>query len=388
MRDRRLAFIFSPAAHELSYPEECPFKSQRAGLTRSKLLSFGLLGTEDRREVEPRRATFDELAAFHDPRYLEELQRAAEGELTPAGIRMGLGGPDTPVFKDMFEYGAWAAGGAITAADLLMTNGADVAFSLQGGFHHARADAASGFCFLNDVVLACMRLASVGKRVAYVDIDAHHGDGVQEAFYRRNDVLTISMHESGKTLFPWGGFEDEIGEGDGLGYNANVSLPAWTYDEAFVGAFDRAALPLIRAYQPDVIVLELGMDTLAGDPLTHLHMTNNIVVDVLERLLALNTPLLVAGGGGYHVGNTVRAWALAWRTCCGEGDDDALSLGLGGVLMESTEWAGGLRDRELPVTPEQRRSVEPELSASMTKIHNNLSRFHRLEAPESVPEFG
>jgi hypothetical protein len=117
-------------------------------------------------------------------------------------------------------------------------------------------------------------------------------------------------------------------------------------------------------------------------------MTNNIVVDVLERLLALNTPLLVAGGGGYHVGNTVRAWALAWRTCCGEGDDDALSLGLGGVLMESTEWAGGLRDRELPVTPEQRRSVEPELSASMTKIHNNLSRFHRLEAPESVPEFG
>ena len=118
---------------------------------------------------------------------------------------------------------------------------------------------------------------------------------------------------------------------------------------AFLVAFERVVLPLIGAYRPDVIVLELGMDTLAGDPLTHLQMTNNVVVEVLNRVMAFQRPLLVAGGGGYHVENTVRAWALAWRTCLGEDDEDAMSMGLGGVMLGSSEWAGGLRDRQLPV---------------------------------------
>ena len=123
-------------------------------------------------------------------------------------------------------------------------------FNLLGGFHHAMAERAGGFCYLNDVVLACMRLADAGKRVLYLDVDAHHGDGVQAAFYNRKDVMTISMHESGKTLFPWGGFENEIGEGAGSGYNVNVPLPAETYDEAFLWAFDRVVVPLVEAYFP------------------------------------------------------------------------------------------------------------------------------------------
>ena len=222
---------------------------------------------------------------FHSARYLEELQRAAGGDLTVEGLNMGLGGPDTPVFKDMFEWGAWACGAGLTAADLLLQRKADIAFNLLGGFHHAMAERAAGFCYLNDVVLACLKLAGAGSRVLYLDVDAHHGDGVQSAFYRRNDVMTISLHETGRTLFPWGGFENEIGEGLGLGFNVNVPLPPQTYDEAFLTAFDRVVLPLMEAYAPDVIVLELGMDTLAGDPLTHLRMTNNIVVEILEPLL-------------------------------------------------------------------------------------------------------
>ena len=154
----------------------------------------------------------------------------------------------------------------MTAADLLLAGEADIVFNLLGGFHHARPEKAAGFCYINDVVLACLRLAEAGKRVACLDVDAHHGDGTQEAFYRRNDVLTISLHESGKTLFPWGGFESEMGEGPGLGYNVNVPLPAGTYDEAFLVAFDQIVVPLLQAYHPDILVLELGMDTLAGDP--------------------------------------------------------------------------------------------------------------------------
>lgn len=387
MSDRKLAFIHSPDADQLSYPPDCPFKTERAGLTRNRLKSLGLMDIS--MEVVPAKATLDQLQTFHTLDYLVELERASAGELTAAGLHMGLGSPDTPVFEDALAYGAWACGSALTAADLLLTGKADVAFSLSGGFHHAMAARAAGFCYLNDAVLACARLAGAGKRVLYLDVDAHHGDGVQEAFYRRSDVLTISLHESGHTLFPWGGFEDELGEGEGLGFNVNVPLPAWTYDDAFRMAFERVVVPLQSAYGPDALVLELGMDTLAGDPLTHLQMTNNIVVDVLSALLALEKPLLVLGGGGYHVENTVRGWALAWRTCAGAGaDEDACSLGLGGVFMGSTEWAGGLRDRELPVSAEQRQSVEPELRLTIDRVIQKVFPGHGIAVRSAAQGFG
>ena len=154
--------------------------------------------------------------------------------------------------------------------------------------------------------------------------------------------------------------------------------------EAFLDAFDRAVLPLLAAYAPDVIVLELGMDTLAGDPLTHLSLTNHAHEGVLERLLRRNVPLLVAGGGGYHVENTVRGWALAWQVCAGEQDEHDLSLGMGGVMLGSTEWAGGLRDHDRPVTPEQRRAVEPALRASVDAVIQNVFPHHGLPSAASA----
>ena len=127
-------------------------------------------------------------------------------------------------------------------------------------------------------------------------------------------------------------------------------------------------------------MLELGLDALAGDPLTHLRLTNNAVVEVLERLLRFNRPMLVAGGGGYHVENTVRGWALAWRTCCGENDECDFGMGMGGVMLASTEWAGGLRDRTLAVTREQRQAVETELQATIETITNQIFRLHGIRA--------
>ena len=376
MNDRKLAFIYSPEIEGFSYPPDCPFKTQRAAQTRQRLLSFGLLGAADRFEVAPRPATGAELKWFHGAGYLEQLQRAASGDLTVGALHQGIGGPDTPVFKDMFTYGTWACGAGITGADLLLAGKADIAFNLLGGFHHAMADRAGGFCYLNDVVLACLRLTEAGKRVVCLDVDAHHGDGTQAAFYDRDDVLTISMHESGKTLYPWGGFESEIGAGMGEGYNVNISLPAHTYDAAFLTAFEQAVLPLMEAYDPDVMVVELGMDTLAGDPLTHLSLTNNAHVELIGRLREFNKPILVAGGGGYHVENTVRGWALAWRTFGGEDDEHDLSMGMGGVMLASSEWAGGLRDHAVPVTAEQRQAVEPELRASIAALQQKVFPYH------------
>ena len=384
MNGRVLAFLYSPEAEALSYPPECPFKTQRAGITRLRLRSFGLLGDETHFEIEPRRASMSDLKQFHTARYLEELRRAAGGDLTVDGLNMGFGGPDTPVFKDMYECGELACGAGLAGADLLLEGRADVVFNLLGGFHHAFPDHAAGFCYLNDAVLACARLAGAGKRVLYLDVDAHHGDGVQAAFYRRQDVMTISLHESGKTLFPWGGFEDEIGEDHGHGYNANVPLPAEAYDEAFLAAFDSVAVPLAAAFHPQALVLELGMDILAGDPLTHLRMTNNVVVEVVERVLKLNCPVLVAGGGGYHVENTVRGWALAWQTFCGGNDDCDFAMGMGGVMLANADWAGGLRDRVLPVSAEQRRAVEPALEATIQKVRQKLFPLHGLDVPAGM----
>lgn len=377
MNDRKLAFVYAPEIETLSYPPDCPFKTHRATETRRRLLGFGLLGGPNRDEVSCDQASLEQLEGFHSAAYLKVLQEAVEGHLSVEGLHLGLGTPDTPVFKDLLEYGRWATGASLKAADLLLHRQADVAFALLGGFHHAMAEKAAGFCYVNDVVLACQHLAQARQRVLCLDVDAHHGDGTQAAFYDRSDVLTVSFHESGKTLFPWGGFADEIGEREGRGFNVNVPLPAGTYDEAFLKAFRAVVPPLAESYHPDIIVVELGMDTLAGDPLTHLLLTNNAHVEMIDLLLKLDRPILVTGGGGYHAENTVRGWALCWQAFAGELDHDH-GIGLGGVMLENTDWAGGLRDRQLPVTPEQQTEVEPVLDATLNQIRKTLFPLHHI----------
>lgn len=375
MSQQRLALLYSPELAALNYPPACPFNTQRAVRTRERLLAFGLL--DHRAEIVPAPATRADLEQFHTPAYLDELERATAGDLRVEGLHMGLGTPETPVFRDLWPYATRATGASLTAADLILAGKVDIAFNPWGGLHHALPERASGFCYVNDVVLACQRLAGQAKRVLCLDVDAHHGDGTQAAFYNRDDVFTISLHESGKTLFPWGGFENEIGAGPGRGYNVNVSLPAETYDDAYWWAFREVVPPLITAYHPDVIVLELGMDALAGDPLTHLRLTNNVFVDVLRRLQAFGVPLLVTGGGGYHIENTVRGWALAWQTLTGEEEHD-LSIGMGGEMLGTSEWAGGLRDRVLPVSDAQRRAVLPALEVAVRRVHQLVFPLHGL----------
>jgi len=372
-------FIHSPELEKLSYPPDCPFVTQRAGKTRDLLVSLGLLGGNGIKETAPRPATRSELEAFHSTRYLDELQRAAEGKLTKEGSDMGLGTPDCPVFSDMYKYASLGCGATLTGAELILSGQTDVAFNPSGGFHHAKAQKASGFCYLNDIVLGCLRLTEKGKRVLYLDVDAHHCDGVQDAFYARKDVMVISLHESGKTLFPWTGFENEIGDGPGLGFNVNIPLPVGIFDEAYMTVFNKIVLPLIKAYKPDVIVIELGMDALAGDLLVHLGLTNNTYVEIINELLSFNKPILATGGGGYDVDKTVRGWALAWKTLSGANDEPDLSIGLGGVMLQSEEWAGGLRDRVLPVHEKHRRSIDSAIETTINVVKKNVFGYHEID---------
>lgn len=378
---KRALFIYSDELERYGYPHDCPFSSRRAGLTRRRLLSMGLLAGSDRGEVAPRALTRNELERFHVPVYLDALRQAAEGHLDVEAFQMGLGTPDCPIFKGMYEYASLAAGASVTGAECILRGETRTAFNPSGGYHHAWPDHASGFCYVNDIVLACMTLAAEGRRVAFVDLDVHHSDGVQGAFYERSDVLVISLHESGKTLFPGTGFEDEIGAGPGRGYTVNVPLPVGTYDGVYERAFDAVVLPLLGAYRPDCVVIELGMDTLSGDPLAHLHLTNNAPADCLARVLRLDTPVLVTGGGGYHVDNTVRGWALAWSVLCGESYDD-LAAGLGGVMLGNSDWAGGMRDRILISDAGRRSSVDAEIAATVRRVREQVFPIHGLD-PET-----
>jgi acetoin utilization protein AcuC len=375
----RAAFIYCQELQRFAYPPQCPFSTARAGLARDTLASMGLLAGQGRREVPTLPARREELLEFHTPRYLDLLQQATRGSLDEEGLAMGLGTEDTPIFADLYEYATLAVGGTLTAANMILSNQADVAFNPSGGYHHAHPARASGFCYLNDVVLACLRLAGAGKRVAFLDVDAHHCDGVQEAFFRRSDVMVISLHESGKTLFPGTGFEDEIGAGAGEGFTANLPLPAGVYDDAYIRAFEAVALPLLGAYDPDVIVLELGMDGLAGDPLTHLALTNNAHAQVVRDVRAFGKPILATGGGGYHIKNSARGFALAWTVLCGQDDPvDDLSVGLGGVLLETTEWLGGLKDRRLVPDERQKAEVDAAVDATVERVKKKVFPYHGL----------
>lgn len=373
-------FIYGEPLGQYPYPDGAPLKTFRAGKVREMLHSMGLLAGPDRFEVQPTRADRPTLLLYHTPAYLDALERINVGEYEMEMLFMGLGTGDCPAFCGVYDYACWAAGATVTAAEWILSQKAHIAFNPSGGYHHAFPDRAGGFCYINDVVLGCETLAKAGKRVVFIDIDVHHCDGVQAAFYDRSDVMTISTHQDGRTLFPGTGFVDEIGEGDGEGFSVNIPLPLGTYDEIYMKAFRAVVLPLLHAYKPDVIVLEAGADTLAGDPLAGFSMTNNSMADVINLLLAFGKPILAVGGGGYNVENTVRAWALVWSALCGDQAGDDFTAGMGGVMLENMDWHGGagLRDRILIPAHAQRENVAPMVESVIEEVKKRIFPLHGL----------
>jgi len=375
---RQAVFIYSTESEKYLYPPEHPFNTIRAKRVREIVSSMGLLTGSGGREVAPEPAERIVLKKFHTARYLHALKSSARGRWSADALEMGIGSPDCPIFKGLYKYAVLAAGGTLTAAKMILAGETELAFNPSGGYHHAGPELAAGFCYINDVALACIVLAEQAKRVLYLDVDVHHGDGVANAFYDRSDVMTISLHQNPKTLFPGTGFENEIGTGEGKGYCVNVPLPVGTYDQAYLKAFETIVLPLTAAYNPDVIVFELGADALAGDPLANLCLTNNVYADIIDHLMSFNKPIVATGGGGYNVENTVRAWALAWSIFCGADRSEDMSHAMGGVFLESTEWQAGLRDRALAVTEQQRNAVEPTIETVIKKIKKNIFPIHGI----------
>ncbi len=309
---REVVFLSSSDVWKFGHGPDHPLKPERLKRTHELLEELGAFDASNVQLVAPRQATVDELALFHSREYIEIVRTANDPCGTTDLSRFGFGPGDNPVFEGMFESESLKVGSALQAAEMLVGGQCDVAFSYSGGLHHGGPDYASGFCVFNDAAVAINWLVEQGYRVAYVDIDVHHGDGVQEAFYNDDRVLTLSIHQDGRTLFPGTGAVEEIGIGSGEGYSVNVPLPPYVDDESYLAAFRLIAPQLLMRFEADVMVTQLGVDTHALDPLAHLRLTTR-GQEELVRSLGIMAPLWLAlGGGGYNLDVVPRAWALAF----------------------------------------------------------------------------
>ncbi|NWG01540.1 MAG: acetoin utilization protein AcuC [Syntrophaceae bacterium] len=308
----KTAFIYTNAYLDYDYGPTHPLRIGRLKLTYELMKAYGLLNLPSVQLIPTHKAEEEELAVFHSQEYLNILRQASEGFLVGDAYRYGLGLGDNPIFPGLYQWSLLVAGATLQAVEFVAEGKGKIAFNMAGGLHHAMRSKASGFCYINDPVIGIMKLLRHGKRVAYIDIDAHHGDGVQKAFYETNQVLTISLHETGYTLFPGTGFEYEIGEGEGEGYSVNLPFPPYTDDEVYLWAFEEVVPELIHAFQPDVVVTQLGVDTFYDDPLTNLHLSMWGYEKVLKRIKELAPQWVALGGGGYNISNVARAWTLAW----------------------------------------------------------------------------
>ena len=337
--------LFSDALARFDYGDHHPFKPMRARNTFEMCGRYGLLDTPGTCQREPPPATREALARFHEEGYLDVLEGVGAGRFDLAALERGIGSDDCPALRGVYDFSLLVAGATLHGVERVMAGEVSRAFNLVGGLHHAHRDHAEGFCYVNDVGVAIEALLAEGRRVAFVDIDAHHCNGVQDAFYRDDRVLVVSLHESGSTLYPWGGNETEIGLGRGRGYNVNVPLLEKTDDEVYVNAFRQIVPPLLEAFDADIVIAEVGADTHISDPLTHLRLTNNGFRVVVKDLCRLSPRLVAVGGGGYDVFRTARCWTLAWAALSGQEPRDEFAGLVGGMMFG--EEMGGLEDRTI-----------------------------------------
>jgi acetoin utilization protein AcuC len=307
------AVVWDDALTRYDFGAGHPFDPVRIKLTMELAGQLGVLAASGVTMISPPPATDAEIETVHDPEYVAVVRHVGRA-LVPA-VWFGLGTDDDPVFEGMHEAAALVVGATLAAARSVWSGAATHAVSVAGGLHHAMRANASGFCVYNDLAVAIRWLLSAGaERVAYVDLDVHHGDGVQAAFYDDPRVLTISLHENPATLFPGTGLADETGEGDGDGYAVNVALPAGTGDAGWLRAIDAVVLPLLRAFRPTVLVSQHGCDSHRLDPLAHLALSVDgqrqaqlMMHDLAHELC--DGRWIATGGGGYALVQVVpRTW--------------------------------------------------------------------------------
>jgi acetoin utilization protein AcuC len=316
---RKTAFVASEVYRSTSYASRHPLAIPRVALAIDLCRALGWL--EDA-YIDSPRATPADLARFHDPAYIAAVAAAEAAGAVPDDVakRHHLGINGNPIFDGMFRRPATACGGGMLAARLLMAGQYQTIYAPGGGQHHARPDRASGFCFFNEPVLTILSLLDHGaERVLYLDLDAHHGDGVQDAFVADPRVMTVSIHEAGR--WPMARGEAETGPGSpadrGGGLARNLPVPAGFNDSELDYLIEAAVLPLIAEFAPDAVYLQGGCDALADDPQSKLALSNAAVWRAVAAVANVAPRLIVSGGGGYNPYAVGRCWSGLWATLSG-----------------------------------------------------------------------
>lgn len=311
-------FIYTPKFQDYKFGENHPFNQLRVDLTYDLLRKMNTLG--DHELVSPRLATDDELSLVHDRNYIRAVTLAGHGQLEQdEALNYGIGTEDTQIFQNMHEASALLVGGTLTAVDQVMSGKAKHAVNFGGGLHHGFRGKASGFCIYNDSSVAIKYMQEkYNARVLYIDTDAHHGDGVQWTFYDDPNVCTLSLHETGRYLFPGTGNVTERGSGKGYGYSFNIPLDAFTEDDSWLDAYKTSLREIAAYFKPDVILTQNGADAHFHDPLTHLSASISIYREIPKIAHEIahqycDGRWIAVGGGGYDIWRVVpRAWSFIW----------------------------------------------------------------------------
>jgi acetoin utilization protein AcuC len=342
-----------------------PFKPERAQKAFELCRRYGILDHQGMILKGPPTLDHKKLLLAHTEDYLEALRRVSRGEIFAEMLSFGIGTEDNPPLRGIYDWSRKCAGATWEGMVELLDEDAQVIFNPLGGFHHALPSRASGFCYINDIVIAIKEALSRGARVTYVDIDAHHGDAVQKAFYSEQRVQFISLHESGKHIYPYSGFVEESGEGEGEGFTVNIPLPPKTDDEVYLEAFHTIVVPLIKRFTPEVIVAELGADSMISDPLTDLMLTNNSYTEVVRELKGLCGKILATGGGGYDIYRTARCWTLAWAILNDIEPRDEFAGLVGGMMFGPEMEVGSLYDRPYAVKGPEKEKIRKEVDKTI-----------------------
>lgn len=384
-----------------SYGNNHPLDIPRVSLMLDVIDAYGALTDEEYRES--RRATAAELEAFHSRAYVTAMQRCeALGKVTDTyRQRHNIGNFENPYFQDFFSTPATATGGSLQGAEQVLAG--RMAFSPAGGMHHAMPDRAQGFCFFNDAALAVMRLRRAGLRVLYVDLDAHHGDGVEYALRADPQAFTFSLHMDTTSAYPFTG--GAIGDQGGCGNAINLPLPVGTQDTEYHYAFDRLWPAVLEAVLPDAIVLQAGTDAIMPDPLGKFRLSTQAFLAVVARIKADaprhadGTPrLLVIGGGGYHPLVLARCWTGVWGLLSGR-DLPVTLPPAAQALLAAVRWGAedpeeddedeqieraGTPYRELltqRLDRPQTGAIRPELVSRVDRLLDSHVLFHRTGLP-------
>jgi len=305
----RVDYFYDASLGNYHLGEGHPMRPHRVRLTHHLVVEYGLY--KHLNVFRPKPASRADLTAFHSDDYMHFLNQitpdAAKEELDQME-RFNLGA-DCPIFDGLYEYCQTYTGGSIAGAARINQQSSDIVLNWAGGMHHAKRGEASGFCYINDIVLAILELLKVHPRVLYIDIDIHHGDGVEEAFYLTNRVMTLSFHQSGGNFFPGTGHANDLGAKSGKNYSLNFPLLVGMDDASYESIFKPVAQKVMESFQPGAVVMCCGADSLSGDRVGCWNMSIRGHASCLEYMKSFNVPLLVLGGGGYTIRNVSRCWA-------------------------------------------------------------------------------